>query len=268
MLGRWLSPDPAGVGWNQYAYTTNPNSFIDPIGLAAGGCMAAPHFGTGPHANVGGTITSCTGGGSGDGGCSIDGGVAVSCGSGLVGSSGSGGEAGVPCPSNSCNGYVNGQYFEFIAGAGGAQGYVTENDISQGLYEIDGNFYTPQQLQAYFAQVYASQIDSQYDRTSNNAYLVFGDSASVDPNDPTVIGGHANFDFTCDDLTVCGPGRYDFGIHVEYDSNGNLVIHDDTVSPWISPASFSFSSLFSDNFWEHGFVDLVWGTLCNCVFPQ
>ena len=31
--GRWLSPDPAGSGWNQYAYVTNPNSQIDPSGL-------------------------------------------------------------------------------------------------------------------------------------------------------------------------------------------------------------------------------------------
>ncbi len=31
--GRWLSPDPAGSGWNQYAYVTNPNSQIDPTGL-------------------------------------------------------------------------------------------------------------------------------------------------------------------------------------------------------------------------------------------
>jgi RHS repeat-associated protein len=31
--GRWLSPDPAASGWNQYAYATNPNGFIDPAGL-------------------------------------------------------------------------------------------------------------------------------------------------------------------------------------------------------------------------------------------
>jgi RHS repeat-associated protein len=31
--GRWLSPDPAGSGWNQYAYPTNPNSFVDTSGL-------------------------------------------------------------------------------------------------------------------------------------------------------------------------------------------------------------------------------------------
>ena len=31
--GRWLSPDPAGASWNQYAYPTNPNIFFDPSGL-------------------------------------------------------------------------------------------------------------------------------------------------------------------------------------------------------------------------------------------
>jgi RHS repeat-associated protein len=33
--GRWLSPDPAGQGWNQYAYSTNPNGNVDPSGLSA-----------------------------------------------------------------------------------------------------------------------------------------------------------------------------------------------------------------------------------------
>ena len=31
--GRWISPDPAGAGWNQYAYATNPLSNTDPTGL-------------------------------------------------------------------------------------------------------------------------------------------------------------------------------------------------------------------------------------------
>jgi RHS repeat-associated protein len=31
--GRFLSPDPANFGWNQYAYPTNPNSMVDPSGL-------------------------------------------------------------------------------------------------------------------------------------------------------------------------------------------------------------------------------------------
>ena len=32
--GRWISPDPAGQGWNLYAYATNPFSSVDPSGLA------------------------------------------------------------------------------------------------------------------------------------------------------------------------------------------------------------------------------------------
>lgn len=41
--GRWLSPDPAMSGWNQYAYPTNPNSMTDASGLfgingPGGGC--------------------------------------------------------------------------------------------------------------------------------------------------------------------------------------------------------------------------------------
>ena len=31
--GRWMSPDPAGQGWNLYAYPTDPNRFTDPSGL-------------------------------------------------------------------------------------------------------------------------------------------------------------------------------------------------------------------------------------------
>jgi RHS repeat-associated protein len=35
--GRWLSPDPAGSGWNQYAYVANnPLSSFDPTGLGGG----------------------------------------------------------------------------------------------------------------------------------------------------------------------------------------------------------------------------------------
>jgi hypothetical protein len=183
----------------------------------------------------------------------------------------------VSCPNNVCDGYNNGQYFQFIAGAGGAQGYVSESDIFQGLYEANGNFYTPTQWQQYLAQTYAAQIVAQFNRVAGNVAMLFGGAASVTPADPfdaNVTGGHANFDFSCSDWTVCGPGRYDEGVHIECASGGlicdpgsALVTHDDTVSPWISPASFSFSTLFSANFWEHGFVDLIGGQLCNCVLP-
>jgi hypothetical protein len=47
--GRWLSPDPAGAGWNQYAYATNPNSGVDPSGLnVAHGCTGQCDPGGGP----------------------------------------------------------------------------------------------------------------------------------------------------------------------------------------------------------------------------
>jgi RHS repeat-associated protein len=33
--GRWLSPDPTLASWNAYGYSTNPNSFVDPLGLSS-----------------------------------------------------------------------------------------------------------------------------------------------------------------------------------------------------------------------------------------
>jgi RHS repeat-associated protein len=42
--GRWISPDPAGAGWNQYAYLTNPLNATDPSGLS---CYPMNGFGAG-----------------------------------------------------------------------------------------------------------------------------------------------------------------------------------------------------------------------------
>ena len=58
--GRWLSPDPAGSGWNQYAYVTNPNSSADPTGLA---CF--PKYERGCDQNNGGIEGANTGSGTG-----------------------------------------------------------------------------------------------------------------------------------------------------------------------------------------------------------
>ena len=46
---RWTSPDPAGSGWNQYAYPTNPNSLVDPSGLhtcavGSAGCIGGIQY--------------------------------------------------------------------------------------------------------------------------------------------------------------------------------------------------------------------------------
>jgi hypothetical protein len=118
--GRWLSPDPAGVGWNQYAYPTNPNSFSDPSGLIGGpgnggtlpcmisrgnaahaavsapsGCAGGPSPYTGgqgsdPFGSTGQGYTNCDAGGCG-----------IPPGSGTVGadggSSGSGGDCSQGC---------------------------------------------------------------------------------------------------------------------------------------------------------------------------
>jgi RHS repeat-associated protein len=67
IAGRWLSPDPANSGWNQYAYPTNPNSLSDPSGLSAQLPSATSSWLSNPY----------TGGGEGIGlagtGCTVDG---------------------------------------------------------------------------------------------------------------------------------------------------------------------------------------------------
>ena len=67
--GRWLSPDPAGAGWNQYAYVSNnPLAFIDPLGLCSPNDEPVPCYATQANAD-GGTRDGnwFGGGGYGDG---------------------------------------------------------------------------------------------------------------------------------------------------------------------------------------------------------
>lgn len=108
---------------------------------------------------------------------------------------------------------------------------------------------------------------AQYNRLSGNAANVFGGGYNLDSTTCNLVGGHCNFAFACDNPTYCGLGRYVDGLHVECVGGGTncpngpdspLWIHDDTVSGWISP--FTFGALFTGNFWEHGFVDLIGGT--------
>jgi RHS repeat-associated protein len=42
--GRWLTPDPARSGWNQYAYPTDPNTTTDPTGLIQQVILFQTHF--------------------------------------------------------------------------------------------------------------------------------------------------------------------------------------------------------------------------------
>jgi hypothetical protein len=85
----------------------------------------------------------------------------------------------IPCPDNFCGGFINGQYFQFISGAGGAQGYVNPNAFSQGLDEVNGQFYTNAQYNAYMVATYPDQIDGQYGSVSSGLYALSGDSASA-----------------------------------------------------------------------------------------
>ena len=75
--GRLLSPDPAGAGWNQYAYPTNPNSFSDPSGLRSLNCLLVGSVLVGransPHPACAGGGEGDEGGGSGDDGSGDDG---------------------------------------------------------------------------------------------------------------------------------------------------------------------------------------------------
>lgn len=120
----------------------------------------------------------------------------------------------------------------------------------------------------YLQNEYNQQVANQCQRISQN--LPQGGSLANGCNNPNIIGGHANFAFSCSDPS-CGPGRYGNGVHVECASgsscnyNDPLVIHNDTVSPWTGP--FTFSDIFAGAFWEHGFVDLIYGSACDCVFP-
>ena len=149
--GRWPSPDPAGLAavdptnpqsWNRYAYVNNnPLRYVDPTGMDQssdcywyGNCSAL--FGPG---GAGGSSY-----GGGPSGCTLDG-APVSCGS-LSGPGGLGSN-GIAACSGPCSGFNgNGQFVQFVAGAGGATGYVPLSNILQGIYESNGSFYSAGQF--------------------------------------------------------------------------------------------------------------------------
>ena len=120
---------------------------------------------------------------------------------------------------------------------------------------------------------YSAQANAQHNRLAGNLDYQCGNLCSADAENCDLVGGHCNFGFTCTDWDVCGPGRYDDGIHVECASGGYdcspgdpLIVHDDTVRPWVG--SFSFGGIFTYNFWEHGIVDLIGGTFFVGAFSQ
>jgi len=123
-VGRWLSPDPAGAGWNQYAYPTNPLAFTDPSGLV----MTLPGGSSG-FATV---IPYFNGLDNGADSCTEDG-LSVSCHAAFADMDGG---AAVECPNDTCSGVnANGQPVYFFASEVGS-GYFTYSGPGQLFYDL------------------------------------------------------------------------------------------------------------------------------------
>ncbi len=278
--GRWLSPDPAGAGWNLYAYATNPNSRIDPLGLDDDPCDPT-------NVRIGGRIHAAddcgTGGGGGGeggdpgggdpGGGDPGGGDPGDPGTGNPGDPGTGnpGDPGTGNPGDPGNPNdptdPNSPSFNPMSPDPNLfgnliydlPGYQNPSAEAYGVYRgclsygfqcgANGNYYNPD---------YSGQAQAQYDRLQANLAAAFP-SAVLDSTTCELNGAHCNF--LCTDF--CPPvGRYPNGIHV---GKGGWI-HDDTVSPWIGP--FTLGAILTGNFWEHGFVDLIGGTFFVGAFPE
>ena len=121
-----------------------------------------------------------------------------------------GGNAVVPCPNNVCDGFTGGgEFFQFVAGAGGAAGYVLFSDIQQGMYEWNGTFYSDTQFQNEIVNpnvelvreqmVEAMSLASNSPDGSNWNYIY----ANLDPDDENgnlqIHGGNVDFSWSGDD---------------------------------------------------------------------
>jgi RHS repeat-associated protein len=178
--GRWLSPDPARSGWNQYAYATNPNSFVDPSGLnmcatAAGHCDLGD-TGVGGNGAPGDIFSGfcdasseCSGGFGEGSFCT--GGQCVSWGFGP------GYNMQATSPSSQLEAAVS-RYLSIIS-----------NGWDPALGINWNNLYLPQ---------YLAQANGQYNRLSGNLLADFGTDASADPTTCDLEGGHCNFALNCD----------------------------------------------------------------------
>ncbi|HEY6763288.1 MAG TPA: hypothetical protein VI386_00835, partial [Candidatus Sulfotelmatobacter sp.] len=178
---------------------------------------------------------------------------------------GLGGNGQVACPDNVCNGFTSsGEYFQFVAGASGASGYVRFSDITQGMYEANGTFMSDAQYNAYVQSTYASQIDAQRRALAqtiadNSRGTISYQQAydSLNKDDGHLQGGNYNFG-----ETTYGPGTLSCGADasrcngIHFPESG--FVHLDTSNPFTSPLGFL----------EHGFVDLFLGNFAYTVIPR
>jgi RHS repeat-associated protein len=244
--GRFTSVDPENAGasptdpqdWNAYAYVRNsPLRLIDPQGLDP----SSPA-------------------------CYLDG-IATSCGftMNLVSSG-----AGVQCPDNQCFRYNYGQnqFQQFIAGAGGATGYVSLSELGQ-LNEWQGSFLKdrdflqkefalpafPQQTQLEVANLAAHLGISLADA----AKLIVTDTDPLNPQHPRIGGGNWNFAYTPEALSEFTTlavnarvsGSPSLHLHKGNDATFGPYSHVDTADP------YPWSSV--GGLLRHFFVDLLLG---------
>ena len=263
--GRWLSPDPAGMAaadltnpqsLNRYAYVlNNPTTLVDPKGLH----FFKPCL----------TLSNCTWSGDpnlggGGGGCTVD---------GISGPCSTLGQNGIaPCPNNECTTVgtdpLTGQQaiLQFTAGAGGATGYLSTYDMSQGLNEVNGTFLSNTQYNSYIQATYAGGISAQ---RAALAAAIAGNSGgaityqqaydSLNPANGHLQGGNYNFGETIygpSDL-ICGGDARCNGIHF-VTSDNQTFFHLDTANPWASPFGLV----------EHAFVDVFLGNFAYTVIPR
>jgi RHS repeat-associated protein len=280
-LGRWMSPDPAGLvavdpsnpqSWNRYAYVlNNPTTLTDRLGLSPN-CLVQrsgrPHAMNTP-------TTVCGGWYEGGGGISIDGGGAFP--SGLFGAGG-GGESAVACPGNVCSGVAtdadgNSAWVQFYAFASGISGYYDPTDLADGIYDYNGRLYNYANYQALLSQEYASQISAQCGTLSGNLAAASGGAATVNCTSALFIqGGHANF------LIDCGAwlggdcaGRWLGGLHIQSETldDGETIYwgHNDTASYYMG-TGFNWATFSLWNLVLHGVVDYLGGNTALYVFPH
>ena len=260
--GRWMSPDPAGLGavdltnpqsLNRYAYAlNNPTTLTDPKGLCPNSNPNCPGPG---RQNVGGFNDAVGGLG---GSCYIDG-LASSC---FVADQLLNSDAAAVCPNNFCSGFIplgNGQqaFAQFNATLG------TYNVIDQPFYP---GLSSEQYLNALNAQlgvvvegleaqgatdkqIYA--FESAVLRQYNNGGIPLAGGNFDFPNSTINANGNASsFNFNCGFTGRCNFGGNGFAT-LDF-SHNNGTFHLDTGNPWDFPfgtAAHTLVDVFLGNYW-------------------
>jgi RHS repeat-associated protein len=213
--GRWISPDPLGVGavdptnpqtWNRYAYVANnPLSYVDPLGLED--CFCILYWDDGSDGGGGGGGDGSSGGGTDPGTpcCTVPG-TTITV---------DGGDGWQICY-GSC---LGGDGPPVVGGGGGGGGSSAAN-----------NGTTPSQQQC-LATVQGA-VNSDLGTQSN--YL--GPTQGMDSNG--MRGGAYNFDFFAPGVNIQAPGvlpscgRFGDGLHVPIPSGPCNLSGDPTIPGW------------------------------------